>query len=444
MIKRIAVLFALTGSAHAFSIIALKYMTNKGYTGEVANVGEADSLIQLLIGLIGMGMQSDAIRNIALENDWKDHYKRAQTARVTMSILILILSIFWFPNPVYICFLLAPFIGSSGDYALYAKGFSIEGAFIALVRVVFPLAVAMVVIYLAPKYILLSYVLATGLIYLTTSFLIAVFLKVSYYFRPSLESLKIYVKTFSLGVLNLCFYFFGLGLLLLVQWLYDDKTIVISFLGLKLYMIYRGAIRVIHQGFVNRMTSDKVCLSIDQVTMLISIAFFGSVIIFPTSFISLFFGNQFLENKIFFMIIGFSSIVSAVFQSTSTRLILDKKDKIFMYCASASVMGSIIFLLLFRQFSDDVNLVALTLLFGEALLSFLVLIVFYDWSFASKRILFLVKSLTALLIPFAFKMMFTDDVLVYFSSFAVMGLLLIAVNYRNFNMKVTNTKIEAE
>src|ERR1041385_8166725 len=92
-----------------------------------------------MIGLIGFGMQSDAIRNISLNENWKERLAQAQQARFTLALFLVALSLLSFSKTVYLIFLIAPLLASSSDYALYGRGFPVTGATVALVRVVAPL-----------------------------------------------------------------------------------------------------------------------------------------------------------------------------------------------------------------------------------------------------------------------------------------------------------------
>jgi hypothetical protein len=102
MIKRIAILFLITGTGYGFSIFALKFLAKYGDLGQVASIAEIESLIQFMIGLIGFGMQTEAIRNISFSADWKKELQEAQTARITASLLILLLSSLYFLDNYYI------------------------------------------------------------------------------------------------------------------------------------------------------------------------------------------------------------------------------------------------------------------------------------------------------------------------------------------------------
>jgi hypothetical protein len=439
MIRRIIVLFAITGSGHLFSILALKFMAQRGQTSQVADIGEVESLIQLMIGLIGFGMQSDAIRNITISQEhWKDKFREAQTARITLSLLLIALISLSFVNPVYLCFIMAPFFAASGDYALYAKGFPITGTFVAFSRAIFPLLMSVVSINIWPNHVFEVYVGATLICYAATNAFISFFLKTNYFYSPSITSLRLYLKTLPLGIITLCFYFFGLGILLLAQFFFAGEELVISFLALKFYVIFKGAIRVIHQAFLNKMTHLKVCLSIDQISIMLSLIFLGSTLIYPDIFISTFFGAQFLPDHLFFACIALSALVFSIMGSASTRTILEGMDLKYMKTAVASVVISISFFGVIYQISDNVLSIAVSLLAGELAFTILSGIYFFRPKDVWLRISFVVLCSLVLVLPLLVKVLFGETLLTYIIGFGLMGLLMLLVTYRRINLSMSN------
>lgn len=436
MIKRIAILFVITGLGHAFSLIVLKFMAQNGQAGEVAGIGEVESLMQFMIGLIGFGMQSDAIRNISLYKDWKERLRQAQTARITLSILLMSMSFLYFSKPFYLCFLMAPLFGSSSDYALYARGFSITGALIAFARVVIPLLLGVMSIFFWPAHTLEVYVLSTIAIYLITNAFISFVLKTQLFYTPSFNSLFLYAKTFPLGIVNLCLYFFGLGILLFTQFFFDDNAIVISFLALKFYVVYKGAIRVIHQAFVNQMKDLRVCLSIDQISIMFGLAVLGSFSIFPDTFIALVFGAQFKDNYFFFLLLATSALVFSIFNSATTWAILEERDFTLMKIAITAVGVAVISFIGMIQVDKNVESIAIGLLTGEVFFSFALAFLFFDKKGIWDRLKYLLLCSLGLGIPLLTKLIFSETLFTYFVSFLLMGAVLLLFSYKRLTLPV--------
>lgn len=440
MIQRIALLFIITGAGHILSILSLRFLALTADSKQVAGMAEFESLIQLIIGLVGFGMQSEAIRNISLNDKWKEKFEQAQTSRLTLSIILSSLVVLSFSNKFYMCFLIAPLFAMNGDYALYARGLSFAGTFIAFIRVVFPLLLGVVSLHYWPHFLLEIYVAATIVIYLITNLLIASLLEVSLLFRPSLGSLLLYVKTIPLGIISLSFYFFGLGFILFAKFFFDEKDMVVLFVAMKFYLIYKGAIRVIHQAFIGQMTVEEICLSIDKISMMLGFLFLGSVIIFPVTFISIFFGSQFIHNQFFFVYLSISALIFGVFGSATTRVILERHDLKFMKVSIAAVLVSIVCLLVIVQFSLKVEVAILSLLLGELFFAIMSAFLFFRRSAILSRISFMLIGLLGLVFPYTSWLVFGQNVVSYFVSITLLGLFLLPFINRNFKLAKIKTK----
>jgi hypothetical protein len=370
-------------------------------------------------------MQTEAIRNISFNENWKKDLKEAQTARITVSFLLLLLCPLYFFDSYYIYFIIAPFLAFSNDYALYARGFPIVGSVVSFLRVVAPLFFSLLSIYFFPNYLLISYLSSTILMYLVTNIAISIYLKVDLLYLPALSSIKLYTKTIPLGIINLCFYFFGLGILLVAQLFFSQEELVISFLGLKFYIIYKGAIRVIQQSFVNRMKDEQVCLSIDKISIMMSLLFLGSTIIFPNTFISLFFGKQFIDHRIFFELIGISAMIFSIFSSATTRVLLERKDVHFMKIAIGSVCLSVVSLLVIIQFFRQVEAIAICLLVGELFFAMAMAFNYFSRNQIVKRVYYLAGCSFGLVVPYLIKLVFSEGLVTYFTSFVLLGILFL-------------------
>ena len=434
MIKRVAVLFLVTGAGYGFSVLALKYLAKNGDLAQVAAIGELESLMQFLIGLIGFGMQTEAIRSISFSEDWRAQLGKAQQARITFSLLLIFVSLFSFYNQYYLYFLLAPIVAFSSDYALYARGFPLIGSSISFVRVVVPLVSSLLAVFMAPRYLLLTYVVSSAVSYALTNAFISWYLKTPLFYIPRFSSLKLYLSTVPLGIINLCFYFFGLGLLMLVQFFFEEKELVVCFVALKFYLIYKGAIRVIQQAFVNRMTEDAICLSVDHISIMMSVLFLGSILIFPSIFISLFFGEQFNSDYWFFVFLGFSAVAFSIFNSANTRALLERQDKLFMKIALSAVLITVIAFLFLFQFNKRVEVVTLSLLIGESFFTCLLAIRFFNWNQIMARISILLLCSIGLVLPWLVKYWLLENMLVYISSFGILSMVMLLFSYKKLRM----------
>ena len=149
MLKRVVVIGFLTGIGQLFSVIVIKWVAQKTNSATLAHLGNIDSMFQLLLNIIGLGLQLAAIRNIALNKEWQNEYKETQSARFTLSLCLIPIAAVGYFNPAYGIFLLAPLLALSGDYALYPLGHSVLASAYALVRLLIPyIAVLLAVVFL--------------------------------------------------------------------------------------------------------------------------------------------------------------------------------------------------------------------------------------------------------------------------------------------------------
>jgi len=431
VIKRIAILFALTGAAYGFSVLALKYLAAQAEVNQVAKIAELDALIQFLIGLIGFGMQTEAIRNISFSLDWRKDLVEAQAARETMAVLLLSLTLVGVLKEYYFYFAMAPLLAASADYALYARGLATLGAFTAFLRVVFPLGVTLIAAVYFSGHVFLVYALATALVYLVSNGLIYFWLGVPFQYRISLKSLQLYLKTVPIGIINIAFYFFGLGILMLAQPFFTPDQFVVSFVALKFYLIFKGGIRVIQQGFVNRMNEEAVCIRIDKIAMMLAVMFFGTLAIFPRTIIPLVFGYQFLDHQLLFAGLGLAAVVFSVFSSGNTRVLLERKDVALMKLAVIAVAISATAFLILFQFIKEPEVVVVALLIGELFFSITLAANFFSGEQITQRMLFLIVVSLSLLLPISLQLLWGDVLTVYLASFMVLGAVLFIFNRKN-------------
>src|SRR6185503_17796449 len=195
---------------------------------QVKTIGQIDSLVLFIMNVIAMGLQSAAIRNLALSNDWKKEYRQTQSARITMGLLLTVVAILAFVNPYYIIFLAAPLFGWSGDYALYARGYPIAGSAIAFFRLFIPFSCLILAVYYQSERLPIIYIASLIIIYIVSNFTISVILKTQYFFFPAIKSLRLYLESFYLGVVILSLYFIGLGLMLMLPYFYEDPVVAIA------------------------------------------------------------------------------------------------------------------------------------------------------------------------------------------------------------------------
>jgi len=430
MIRRVALLFTITGLGQVFTILGLKYLASAEQWSSVAQIGEIETLIQTLVYVIGFGIQTEAIRTTAFAVDWKAKLGEAQVARVTLSLLLVPFVLLVYFDWTYSVMIIAPALALSCDYALYARGLPVAAALVAFLRAFVPLFSAIVVAFMGVPHIPETFMLASLLTYLGTNWIISSRLNIPNWWKPSIGSLRMFVKTLPIGLINLGLFFFGLGILFFARFLVVAEELAVAYMALKFYSIFKGSIRVVQQGFINKMKLPVVCLRVDEIAIMIALGILCSVTIFPKSFVGLFFGAELVEASSLFVLLGVSALIFSLFSSVYTRALLENHDMDLMWILGSSVAASLVLLTVLPIGMHDAHRVLLSVVAGETILAIGV-----GWRFMSltevrHRVLFLLKCAPTFLIPVGIQYFFPESVITYGISLILMGIVLLLLNYR--------------
>lgn len=365
MVKRLFQIAVLTGSAHVFTLLVLGFLSKNTSPATLAKIGEIDSTFQLLISLLGFGLQLSAVRNIALSINWKPIYYETQQARITLGLLMMPVVLFAFIKSSSWLFLFAPVFALSGDFALYGRGQPVKAAIWAFCRVFIPASVLLIFLFINKNYLPHVYIVSTVVIYWLTSVAIARQLHCHYIIRPSLPKLKLYFQNIGLGISTLAIYVLGLGLMFIASFFYIENVLAVSYLGLKIYTILKGMLRIINQSFVKEMIRDEMTLKADQLSILAGVACFGATWLFPKTILILFLGEQYAEFTGFLILISLSVLITCVFISFHNRSLFKKKDKMYAQYAAIAAIVAILLVIVLSYFMQKPGSIAFALLTGE-------------------------------------------------------------------------------
>ena len=434
MLKRILIIALLTGAGQLYSIFVLKIISGIDAGIPSFEVAQLDTLFFFMLSVIAFGLQPAAIRDLALAKEWKSEFRLVQSARITLGLLLTLLIVVALFNKFYLIFLLAPIIAASGEYALYARGAAVYGAFISFLRLSIPFTGILAAAFFLPAYTGLIYVGSLIFIHFITIFLISSRLQVQAFSKPSLKSLKLYISSIPLGIVTLAQYMIGLGLLLVAPYFYRSEDLGIVFAGLKFYVLYKGVLRIIHQAFVQEMQKEEVCLKVDQLSIMIASLFLLSVLFFPDSFIGFFFGQRALAEQTFFQLLGMSAILYAVFLSMGTSALLQKKDLVYSRVTALAAIISIVCSVVLSYFFSTGIAIGSSLLAGEFSCLCGLIWIASDLKRIEKRLLFLGQTILFFIIPFLVSYFFGDHLVSYFSSVAFVGLILLLLHHKKFRL----------
>jgi len=434
MLKRIFVIGLFTGAGQLFSILVLKFVSQHGSLLKLNEIGQLDSLVFFIMNIVAFGLQSATIRNIALSHNWKEDYHNTQSARLTLGLILMVVSLLALINKYYLVFLIAPVFALSGEYALYARGAAIFGAVVSFLRLTVSFSAVMLAVYFFPAYTGVAYAVALLSIYLITNYMICYFLKVPFFATPKLNSLKLYFQSFQLGLVTICLYFIGLGLIIVIPYFYTNEIVAVTFIGLKFYVLYKGILRIIHQAFVKEMTDEVMCLRVDQLSIMIGFVLLGSVVLFPGSFITFFFGRQYLPETNYFLSLAIGAMIYSFFLSLSTRSLLQKKDRVYSIVTVIAFFVTLVSSVVLAFFWQTPLAIGVSICAGE--LTWMVGLYYISSNVQElkNRFVFALEIALLLAVPFGIRYFFGDVFLYYAIAFSVFSAILLILHHKKFKL----------
>jgi hypothetical protein len=433
MLKRIFTIALLTGAGQVFVIFALKHISQQSSPEQIKAIGQIDSLVLFIMNIIAMGLQPAAMRNLALTDNWEQEYRKTQSARFTLSIFLILLTLLAFTDHYYLAFLLAPLLALSGDYALYGRGSPVKGAVIAFVRAVFPFAIVILLPGNENTGLQWFYLAALITSYFITDLFISAFLHQTFIPVFDLKSLKKYISTLSLGLVSLCLYFIGMGVLLVAQYFYPSPVLATAFVGLKFYVIFKGVLRIIQQAFLKEMQKDKVCLKIDQLSSLLGLSFLTFVLFFPDTFTRFLFGEKYIPDKNYFILVSIAAFVYSMFSSFTTKAMLDKKDNSYAVITTMAALLTLVACFLLSFFNTTAQAIGLSILTGEISFAIGMLWLMKRKQLFFERIFFIAANIPLTIIPLSAMLFVDDNIIVFLAAAVIFAGVLFLVHRKRFS-----------
>lgn len=387
MIKRLAIIASITGAGHITTLFSLKFIAKHINTSTLAFVGEVDSLSLLIVSVVAFGLQLSATRELAILKDWKNEYYETQSARFSLSLILILFGFTGFFVTKHYLFFIAPIIALNADYALYGRGKPVAGAFVAFLRILIP---SMTLIFSAiyfQEQLVLFYCLSIVAAYLTAGLIVSKVLKVNYFVAPKIKSLFKYLHNIRIGIASLALFFVGIGIINVLAYFNSNETIAVAYIALKLYLIFKGVRRVIVQSFFKELQDSNIALKVDFFAIVAGVAFLATVTVFPKALIELLFDEKYSSYTKTFLILGIAGFLSSFTTSSGTRLLLQKKDNVYSFNLILAATITIFFGIFFSVYIDDQPyLIALAILLGETTISVLNILALKEQNFFMSRI----------------------------------------------------------
>lgn len=421
MLKRLLQVALLTGAAHLFTLFSLKYVSVHITPARLKSTGEVDSLSNFIISIIALGLLMDAVRNIAISENWKEHFVQSQQARFTASLFLVPLGIMGLLNESYYIFLFAPFFALNGDYALYGRSYPVTASLLAFIKVLLPGITLLVASFYAPSFLIPLFILSLVVAQALSGYYVTRWLKVPLYVRPSLKSLFSYLHSLKLGLVSLSFYFIGLGVIGVATYFYPDKEVARAYLGIKLYTIFKGVIRIINQSFVKEMMNESICLRVDQLAFVAGLLFTVGGVLYPYSFTQLFLGETYVSETSSLLVLVLAGLVSAGFTSFTTKAILEKKDTVYAKWAAVAMVSTIIAAVALSFILPTLSGIYWSVLVGEVVFAFGLIRVINSSQLVVDRLKGMLQLAPLLLIPILIRLTIGDNYVALLSSCAVFG-----------------------
>lgn len=339
MIKRLFLIAVFTGISQVAVLFFLKYISQHAPLSELNAIAQIDSLTNLIVTLLSLGLITAVVRDVSLEKNWKEPVQHAQSGRLLASLLILPVAIMGFWKMPYLLFLFAPAFAINSDYVLYGRSQPVTAAFVSMLRVLFPYLL-MISLFLFQSFVSpLIFLISTGICYGLAGVYIAMHLRLPLIPKLNYKDLWLFVKTLPLGVVNFSYYFIGLGLIVLAGFFYSPAITGIAFLGVKFYSIYKGVLRMINQSFIRELQTDAACLKVDLIGGFAGILFLGLSIFFRNTLTNTFLGDKFVSYSNSLPWLAAAGFCQGLFISYTTRAVLLKQDRQYALLVLIALIG---------------------------------------------------------------------------------------------------------
>lgn len=435
MLKRLVLVALFTGSAQLTTLLALKYLAGSMNAGRLSALGDIDSLLNLIIQLIALGLLMSSVRDIAITREWEAEMDKAQAARLTLSLcLIPVFAWSWY-NQDYRIFVFAPVFALNADYALYGRSYPVLAAIIAFCRVLFPYIAVLIAASQHYTHTVDVFLFSSVLVYLASGLFISKFLGRPYFHRPSWKSLHLYWRSLDLGVATLSYYFIGLGLIPIAVYFYNDRAIAAAYVGCKVYMIFKGVLRIISQSFIKEMVSTRVQLQVDRLAGFAGFFFLAAVVYFPGTFMKLFLSRALAFDRNMLIVLALAGLVSAVLLSYANRIILEKKDRSYSIITGSASILSIGVCIILSFFLPSAASVFIAILAGELLTVLGLIRVFPRREELLLRGGIWLKYMLLAALPFLARVGLGDSYISFFAGMGLMGAAFVLVFYKRLRLQ---------
>jgi hypothetical protein len=308
-------------------------------------------------------------------------------------------------------------------------------ALISFIRVVIPFLALFIVIPFHPGWSTNAFFLGSIAVYFAVGLFITRFFHRPYLIKPSWKSLKLYWKSLDLGIAGLSYYFIGLGLIPIAAKFYNDDTIAIAYVGCKIYMIFKGVLRIISQSFVKEMIDPGVQLQVDRLAGFAGFLFLAGALFYPSTFIRLFLNRSLSFDSSMLITLAVAGLLAAILLSYSNKAILEKNDRPYSIVMAIAAVVAISLCIALSFFYPSPSAIFISILAGEilSLLGFIKLCGTREN--LTQRTVIWGKYLLIMIVPLVIRLEGGDSYMTFFSGMGAMGVMFLLIFYKKLRLK---------
>lgn len=358
-----------TGLSNILSFLVITYLVkNNASDSFIQDLAYFDSALSFILACLSFGYLQVVSRDIVLKKDWQNILYKSQSARISLAILIIVLGVLFsiIKNEFYFVLLISPFIALNPLFALYSRGKPLVAARLSFFKVLIPVFFLFLISFFEWYYIEI-YLIAQVVAFTFAGYFSSKALDIEYFIRPIAEDLKEYIKNIEMGFVDISISILQMGILVIAGFIYNASIIGNTFLVLKLYILFKGVLRIVFQTFYHRLSDTDIIILSEKISAYLGICFFCTLFFYSNELILFLFTQDFLEHSILLKIIGLSGLVVSCGITSTTSLLLFNRDKSLI----KSYLFSMIFLILslfgFHYFDKEYGVV-MSLLVGEIIL----------------------------------------------------------------------------
>jgi O-antigen/teichoic acid export membrane protein len=357
--------------------------------------------------IISFGIQLSVNRNVAKTKGWRSNYQLAQSARVTLGLILLVFGIIsllykWEISKLILLF--APLVALNGDYTLYGKGLPIVAARLSLIRVSLPNLAIIISSYWLGELSIYFYIIFAALGLLNSGFWASRINHTNYFYPPTKSFGKFYIKYAKVGIFQLSYALMVTGILAFAKNFYTIAAIGLVYGVLKYFEVFKGVIRIIVQAFFRELKHEGTNLKIDKAAILLGAGAMIPTIIFPHTSLTLLYGQTYIDNELILPIFGLAMLISSLKASADMNLLMLKKDNINLYTYLIAIFITYSTVILVSQTNWQLYGIGLGIILGEIVLLIGLGYNLGKFDFFKERFAFLFKLSPVLIVSYLLKL----------------------------------------